>query len=139
MGLGSNLSPSPMTSLGKTQDSIFSMGLGLGFKFEPKPKTIMGKTALLFTVCLSTRASTSKGVFHHRRHDEEGTRGGAVNREELRRRDEEGSHGGVVERGAAAARRRGEPWRRGEERSCGGGLATSRRCCHRWLLVRMCA
>ena len=94
MGLGSNLSLSPMTSLGKTQDSIFSMGLGLGFKFEPKPKTIMGKTALLFTVCLSTRASTSKGVFHHRRHDEEG------------------SHGSAGKRGAAAARVKEEPRRR---------------------------
>ena len=68
--------------------------LGLGFKFKPKPKTIMGKIALLFTVCLSTCEDSTGGTMK---------RGAmaALGKEEQRRRGEEGSCGG----GLAMSRR----------------------------------
>ena len=62
MDLGSNLSPGLMTSMGKTQGSIFSIGLGLGFKFKPKPKVIMGKTKQPF----STPFASSPAHQHQR-------------------------------------------------------------------------
>ena len=61
MGLGSNLSPGPMTSMGKTQGSIFSISLGLGSKFRPKRKAIMGKTKPV----TNTSSFTAQGILLH--------------------------------------------------------------------------